>query len=1027
MLLPEDKGEKHSLVARPEFVVAGGADPGDRELREEKNGDPIHNPQTPGSAPPATTERDAATGNHADITFVREPALSESQLLETLHPELARWFAKRFGHFSTGQRLTIPEVLAGRSTLLTSPTGTGKTLAAFLGVFDYLARRHEEKTLPDSIVAVYVSPLRALAYDLQKNLQGPLAELGWDFVRVSSRTGDTSQKDRAAQKRKPPHILVTTPESLTLLLSQPNWVPAFRHTRFLILDELHALAESKRGSLLMVAAERLEEVGGRKAEVRGQKSEIRSQRAEVGNQRSEAEEKARDDSNFPRPTSDLRPLTSDFRPLTSALTRIGLSATVYPLKTVAAFLVGPQRACRIAEVTQRKPMKVELFSPLRRNPYPPAGWGAARVLEELGTLIRTKRTTLVFCNVRSGAESIGQRLKHHLPDLSAQIEVHHASLDRSIRLEVEDKLKRGELRAVVCSTSLEMGIDIGSIDVVVMVSAPKGVARALQRVGRSGHSMNEVSHGILVASNINDLVECTVTARMMEQRELEPVKIHDNPLDVLAQHLVGLAIFGSVTPDEAYALMRRSYPLRALPRPLFDRVLRYLEGGGTSLERNYRSVFGKVLIENGVLVVPTPRTARDFYQNVGTIVAPPMIQVRLGRRNLGEVEEWFIKGLRPGDVFVLNGRSVRLVETRLLTAKVVEAKNALPTVPRWGANKIPLGSGLAAEVVRLRTEVAARLLPNLALHPFPEPARSRASRGGGTPPTTEPAKLVSKVLGPSAAEHTAPAPADKNTPPHAEAADPARDWLISEYDISRANAEAIVKHFRLQAHVSLVPTADYFLIESYQERDLHYYFFHSLVGRSANDALSRIVAWRVQQTKGGNALVTIDDYGFLLSLRSFQVMTVDEWRGLFRREGAEEALRGALTDADLVKWQFRAVAQTGLMVPRRVRGEERGARSLQWSAEIIFDVLRRHEPDHPLLQEAYAEATLRFLDTPRALAFLDSVGSRPWKLQPIDRVSPFSFGIYVSRIKETMMLEDPETAIERLYHEMYGHLETTED
>jgi ATP-dependent Lhr-like helicase len=413
-----------------------------------------------------------------------------------------------------------------------------------------------------------------------------------------------------------------------------------------------------------------------------------------------------------------------------------------------------------------------------------------------------------------------------------------------------------------------MGIDIGSIDTVVMVSAPKGVARALQRVGRSGHSMNEVSHGVLVASNINDLVECTVTARMMEQRALEPVKIHENPLDVLAQHLVGLAVFGSVTPDEAYELVRGSHPFRNLPRALFDRVLRYLQGGGTSLEQNYRQVFGKVLISDGLLVVPTQRTARDFYQNVGTIVAPPMIQVKLGRRNLGEVEEWFIKGLRPGDVFILNGRNVRLVETRLLTAKVVEAKSALPTVPRWGANKIPLGSGLAAEVVRLRTEVARRL-----------------------------------------------AAADGAAPEAAEA------WLISEYDISRSNAAAIVKHFRLQALVSRVPTADHVLVESFQERDLRHYFFHSLIGRSANDALARIIAWRVQQSKGGNALVTIDDYGFLLSLRSFQAMPVEEWRELFGREGAEAALAGALAEADLVKWQFRAVAQTGLMVPRRVCGE----------------------------------------------------------------------------------------------------------
>lgn len=853
------------------------------------------------------------------------PALTQSQLFAALHPDLAAWFKKRFGNFSPSQLFTVPEITGGNSVLLSSPTGSGKTLAAFLGVFDHLAHAHDRDELPTGIVAVYVSPLRALAYDLEKNLKQPLAELGWDWLRVGSRTGDTTTKERAAQRRKPPHILVTTPESLSLLLSQPSWVPFFRETRFLIVDELHALAENKRGTLMMVGAERLEE--------------------------------------FVATTS-------------RSLIRIGLSATVAPLDVVAEFLVGIGRPCRIAEVVQRKPAKVEVFSPLRKRAYPPAGYTATRVLRELVDLLLQRQTTLIFTNTRSGAESIGLRLKQLIPEMSDLIEVHHASLDRGVRLEVEDRLKRGELRAVVCSTSLEMGIDIGSIDLVVMVSAPKGVSRALQRIGRSGHSMGRTSHGVLVASNINDLAECAVTARMMEQRALEPVKISDNPLDVLAQTLVGLAVFASSTPDEAFALVRRSYPFRALPREQFDRVLRYLEGGGVSLERNYRSVFGKVrLDERGCLSLPLPRVARDYYQNIGTITSDSMISVQLGRRRIGQVEEMFMKGLRAGDVFVLNGRCVRLVETRLLTAKVTAADNALPTVPRWNAAKMPLASGLAMEVRRLRTETARRLAQG---------------HGNGKEDGIENARL----------------------------------FLMQEYALSAANAAALLEHFALQAKISAIPTTEFFLIELYRDRDLLHYFFHSLIGRSANDALSRIIAQRVQETKGGNALVTIDDYGFLLTVRPFQEMGVDEWRRLFQRAGAEEALRAALADAQLVKWQFRGVAQTGLMVPRRVHGAERGARSLQWSAEIIFEVLRRHEPDHPLLAEAYAEATLRFLDQPRALAFLEEVGSLPWDLREINRVSPFSFGIFVSKIKETMTLEDPETTIERLYHAMYGNLAT---
>jgi ATP-dependent Lhr-like helicase len=873
------------------------------------------------------------------FTRVTEPAQSEAKLYSAIHPELARWFRGRFGHFSPAQLRAVPEILAGRSLLLTSPTGSGKTLAAFLSVFDALAKAHDSQALPNGIVAVYVSPLRALAYDLRKNLEQPVGELGWDWLRIGARTGDTSQKERAAQRRKPPHIFVTTPESLTLMLSQPAWVAAFKSTRFFIADELHALAENKRGAMLMVAAERLADLvagpGG-------------------GDVRAPAEKEA-----------EIAP--------SPCLIRIGLSATVAPLDTVAEFLVGPGRPCRIAEITQATPAKIEVFSPLREHAYPPAGYTATRVLKELGAVLVQRETTLIFTNTRSGAETIGLRLKQLLPELTDMIEVHHASLDRGVRLDIEDRLKRGALRAVVCSTSLEMGIDIGSIDMVVMVSAPKGVSRALQRIGRSGHSMGRTSHGILVASNINDLAECAVTARMMTRRELEPVKIHENPLDVLAQTLVGLAVFGSVTADEAYALVRRSYSFRNLERPTFDRVLRYLRGGGLSLERQYEDIFGKIRIDaTGLLVLPSPRVARDFYQNIGTINSESMVQVRLGRRNLGQVEENFMKGLRPGDVFVLNGRCVRLVKSYLLTAHVVRADSVVPTVPRWYANKMPLASGLATEVIKLRTEIGLRL-------------------GQPVSPGGEKAAI---------------------------------DYLIAEYHFSPANARALVEHFTLQARISVIPVSGIFLIEVFREGDLLHYFFHALIGRSANDALSRIVAQRVQEIKGGNALVTIDDYGFLLSLRSFQEMAEPELRKLFSRNGAEEALRTALSEASLVKWQFRGVAQTGLMVPRRTRRAERGARALQWSSEIIFEVLRKYEPDHPLLVEAYTEATQRFLDLPRALQFMENVDTLNWDRRQLTRVSPFSFGIYVSKIKETMTLEDPETTIERLYHAMYGNLPT---
>jgi ATP-dependent Lhr-like helicase len=619
-------------------------------------------------------------------------------------------------------------------------------------------------------------------------------------------------------------------------------------------------------------------------------------------------------------------------------------------------------------VTEKKSL-VEVFSPIRRKPYPPAGYTGVRLYAELAELIRTRQSVLVFTNVRSAAEQVGLRLKELLPDLATQIEIHHASLDRSVRLEVEDRLKNGELRAVVCSTSLEMGIDIGAVDLVVMVATPKGVSRAIQRIGRSGHSLDRSSHGVLVATNINDLVEAIVTAKLVRERALDPIKIQEKPYDVVAQHVVGLAAVSPVDVDETFRLIRRAYPFRDLSREEFDRILQYLEGGGAALEKQYAGVFGKIRVDGGVISLAHPRIGREFLINIGTIHSEGFIDVLLRHRRLGSVEENFIKQLRIGDLFVLSGRILRLIDTGVQEAYVERADGQLPTVPRWNAAKMPLTSGLARAVRQLRTELEAQV---------------RQSSDDGA----------------------------------------IADWLVEHYDISIANAQAIVELFRAQLTISDIPIGRTMLIELYRQGNHANYFFHSLIGRSANDALSRIVALRVKNRIGGNALATIDDYGFLLTLRKFQELPLIELRQCFARADAERALALALRGSELVKWQFRGVAQTGLMVPRNLPGRKRKQKQLSWSAEVLFRVLERHEPDHPLLVEAYRQATHTFLDAQSAYRFLDDVQDFEWKLLELPVISPFSFPIYASVIKENMMLEDPTVAIERIYREMYAKVET---
>src|SRR5256714_3307219 len=862
------------------------------------------------------------SGNSQRIAMGSQIAATPAALAKRLHSQLAGWFGQTYAAFTHAQLLAVPSILERQSILLPGPTGSGKTLAAFLAIFDALLRKLEAGTLTGAVQCIYVSPLRALAYDIGKNVRAPIVGMALEEkLRIALRTGDTPSSERIKFREHGAHILITTPESLAVMLAQENYARHLDQCEFVVVDELHSFAGNKRGADLTISLERLERL------------RLRS------------------------------------NPQATPLCRIGLSATAAPLEVLSHFLVGQGRDCRIAEAQTEKGSLVEVFSPIRRKPYPPAGYTGVRLYAELAELIRSRQSVLVFTNVRSAAEQVGLRLKELLPDLAAQIEIHHASLDRSVRLEVEDRLKNGELRAVVCSTSLEMGIDIGAVDLVVMVATPKGVSRAIQRIGRSGHSLDRSSHGVLVATNINDLVEATVTAKLVRERALDPIKIQEKPYDVVAQHVVGMAALAPIHADAAFDLVRRAYPFRNLTREEFNRILQYLEGGGAGLQQQYAGVFGKIRIDDGLISLAHPRIAREFLVNIGTIHSEGFIDVLLRRRRLGSVEENFIKQLQIGDLFVLGGRIVRLIDTGVQEAYVERADGQLPTVPRWNAAKMPLTSGLARAVRQLRTELEAQVRKS-----------------------SDDAAIA--------------------------------DWLVERYEISIANAQAIVELFRAQLSISDIPIGQKLLIELYREGTRAHYFFHSLIGRSANDALSRIVALRVKNRIGGNALVTIDDYGFLLTLRRFQELPVTELRNCFLRENAERDLSTALRGSELVKWQFRGVAQTGLMVPRNLPGRKRKQKQLSWSAEVLFRVLERHEPDHPLLVEAYRQATHTFLDAEAAYRFLGDVQDFEWKLVELPVVSPFSFAIYASVIKENMMLEDPTAAIERIYREMYAKVES---
>ncbi len=854
------------------------------------------------------------------------------------------WFAAKYGKPTPAQRAAWPLIARGKNVLIASPTGTGKTFAAFLGVLDQLSRLHATGGLRDTIHCVYVSPLRALGYDLEKNLREPLRELFGEKppIRVELRSGDTTASQRQRQFTKPPHILLTTPESLCVLLSQEKWLAHLTSVRWLIVDEIHALADNKRGAHLALSIERLEGCAPASSPSLGKNADAQER---------------------------VPPI------------RIGLSATVAPLAEVGRFLVGTHGQCEIVDVATKKRIELRVHTPLRRNPYPEAGYTGQRLIRELGELIKKNTTTLIFCNVRSGAEAVTFWLRENFPELAESIECHHASLERDVRREVEDRLKRGELRAVVCSTSLELGIDIGSVDLVVMMSTPKGVSKALQRAGRAGHNIHAISRGVLMATNVSDLVEACATVLLARTRHLEEVRIPHAPLDVLAQHLVSMGCTNRWTRKDALALVRRAYPFRELTEVEFDDVLDYLAGGGKSLRQQYTEVFGKIALDDDGFVTRKGKVRREFLQNIGVIPSVGVVRVRSKTRALGSVEESFIRMIRIGDVFMIGGRPVRLDRVTMMEAWVTPSPGAIPTVPRWNAAKMPLSNRVCQEIIAFRSELRAQI-------------ENRGSLAA---------------------------------------------WIAKRLDCDRTNAQIMERIHLAQHELSEIPTADFLLVEEFIEvpaqitskarqrrpptATAHHYFFHSLIGRAANDALARVVTFRLSQVRGGNAVATPHDYGFVLTVTPQQSFDETALTRLLDPRDFESQVHAALGQSEMLKYHFRNAAQTGLMVYRNYFDQQKTVRKLAWSAEVLFNVLQQYEPDHVLLREARRDTLRTFLDVEGALAFLHSQAGKPVRLRRVARVPPLSFAMYATKIKEALLVEDPYETMERLYHQWWQEIE----
>ena len=787
----------------------------------------------------------------------------------------ARWFAGRGWTPRAHQLELLAKARAGRSTLLIAPTGAGKTLAGFLPSLVELA--DARPNLTRDLHTLYISPLKALAVDVARNLERPVAEMGLG-IRVETRTGDTPVSKRTRQRRYPPDILLTTPEQVALLIASADAPLLFGRLRRIVLDELHALVTSKRGDLLSLGLARLQRIAP------------------------------------------------------NAVT-VGLSATVAEPNELCRYLVPqPDGGTAAADLVVAEGGAAPIVHMLDSAGHVPwAGHSARHALDEVYALIKRHKTTLVFVNTRMQAEMVFQEL-WRINDDGLAIALHHGSLDVAQRRKVEDAMAAGRLRAVIATSSLDLGIDWGDIDLVINVGAPKGSSRLLQRIGRANHRLDEPSEAVLVPANRFEVLECRAAIDAVAENAQDTPPLRTGALDVLAQHVLGTAVGAPFRPDDLYAEVKTAAPYAGLARADFDAAIDFVATGGYALKAYER--FAKIKPGlDGRYRIAHPRIAQQYRLNVGTIVEADMLKVRLvrsraggagpvgpigrGGRILGEVEEYFIETLSPGNTFVFAGEVLRyeaLVNDEVYVSRTTDPD---PQIPSYEGGKFPLSTYLAERVRKLLAEPRAwTALP-----------------------------------------------------------DQVREWLA------------------IQQLRSRVPNARELLVETFPRADKNYLVCYPFEGRLAHQTLGMLLTRRLERAK-------LRPLGFVANEYALAVWGLGDvaWAlshgelslaALFDEDMLGDDLEAWLAESALMKRTFRTCAIIAGLIERRFPGKEKTRRQMTISTDLVYDVLRKHQPDHMLLRAARADAASGLLDIRRLGDMLTRSRGRITH-KALDHVSPLA-------------------------------------
>lgn len=865
------------------------------------------------------------------IEYYKKP-FSREESLGSLNGHIRKWFEKRYRNPALPQLYSFKLIREGKSLLITAPTGSGKTFSAFMAILSELMDMSERNALEDKIYCVYISPLRALNNDIYRNLNKPLEEIYSKMgdaakrITVGIRTGDTPQKERQRQLRKPPNILVTTPESLAILLNAQKFVEHLKSVKYIVVDEIHELANNKRGVHLSLSLERLEDLAG---------------------------------------TNPVR---------------IGLGATLFPLERAAGFLVGykddgSERDCYIIDATWDKKMEYTAVCPVSDIVSASDKKIDDSIYKSLNSIIKKNKTTLIFTNTRSGTERVVYNLMKRFKYGEETIAAHHGSLSREIRLGVEEMLKKGKLKCVVSSTSLELGIDIGYIDNVVQLGSPKSVTRAIQRIGRSGHNLNDTARGEIVAINRDDLVECAVMLDSARKRHLDSFTIPRNALDVLAQHMVGMALTKRWKVEDAYNLVRRTYAYHALDRKDFTNLLEYLSGSYVGLES--RRVYAKIWYDAdaGVMGRRGRLTKLIYYLNIGTIPDEVSVDVyTTDRKWIGSIEEAFLSRLKPEDVFVLGGRLYRFDHSREMKAFVTRSDSKFPTIPPWFSEQLPLTYELALEIGKFRHELS-------------EAIWKEVRKGKGIEKLLKKSKLAA---GKEASAILDAMPIDANT----------RNSITSYF----AEQLLFAKHVPNDKLILIEKTTD-------ERKERNFIIFHSLYGRRVNDALSRAFAIELGKMLETDVGIMINDNGFVVAIDRETRIGREDISNLVSNVAHSDiakVIRSNVRRTEMMKRRFRHAAVRSFMVLRNYKGKKISVRRQQVNSEALLKASEEISADFPIIKETYREIMEDVMDMPRAKEILAKInnGEIAYEIIETPVPSPFSHVMVTFGEADVIMMKD---------------------